>query len=100
MGIVLCAEQSTSGLSNSTRSSSVSASFVKPTHQLGYQCAGSVWGKMSSWLGKSPSARIAAGANMTAEEDPECVHIFTVASGLMYERLQKIMVLSVLRNTR
>ena len=62
--------------------------------------AGSVWGKMSSWLGKSPAVRIAAGANMTAEEDPECVHIFTVASGLMYERLQKIMVLSVLRNTK
>ena len=55
---------------------------------------------MSSWLGKTPSAQIAAGANMTAEEDPECVHIFTVASGLMYERLQKIMVLSVLRNTK
>ena len=55
---------------------------------------------MSSWLGKSPAAQMAAGANLTAEEDPECIHIFTVASGLMYERLQKIMVLSVLRSTK
>ena len=62
--------------------------------------ADSVWGKMSSWLGMSAAARRDAGANLTAEEDPECVHIFTVASGLMYERLQKIMVLSVLRNTK
>jgi hypothetical protein len=55
---------------------------------------------MSSWLGKPPARLVAAGTNLTAEEDPECVHIFTVASGLMYERLQKIMVLSVLRNTK
>ena len=63
-------------------------------------CAGGMWGKMSSWLGKSPAPGVAAGANLTAEEDPECIHIFTVASGLMYERLQKIMVLSVLRSTK
>lgn len=60
--------------------------------------AGSVLGKLSSWL--APSKVQAAGKNLTAEEDPDCVHIFTVASGLMYERLQKIMVLSVLRNTK
>ena len=59
-----------------------------------------MWGKMSSWLGKSPASQMAAGANLTAEEDPECIHIFTVASGLMYERLQKIMVLAVLRSTK
>ena len=65
-----------------------------------FPCAGGMWGKMSSWLGKSPASGAAAGANLTAEEDPECIHIFTVASGLMYERLQKIMVLSVLRSTK
>ena len=64
-----------------------------------FTCAGGMWGKMSSWLGKSSVVQMAAGANLTAEEDPECIHIFTVASGLMYERLQKIMVMSVLRST-
>eukprot|EP00891_Asterochloris_glomerata_P001730 jgi/Astpho2/1730/e_gw1.00032.131.1_t len=34
------------------------------------------------------------------EDDPETIHIFTVASGHMYERLQKIMILSVMKNTR
>jgi hypothetical protein len=34
------------------------------------------------------------------EEADDRVHVFTVASGHMYERLQKIMVLSVLRNTK
>ena len=36
----------------------------------------------------------------TPEEDPDTIHIFSVASGHMYERLQKIMILSVIRNTR
>jgi len=35
-----------------------------------------------------------------AEDDPDCIHIFTVASGHMYERLQKIMALSVLAHTK
>ena len=30
----------------------------------------------------------------------DVVNVFTIASGLMYERLQKIMILSVIRNTR
>ena len=63
---------------------------------------------MSSWLvpsgSSSGSARggggRAAGSNLTAEADPDAIHIFTVASGHMYERLQKIMVLSVLRTTK
>ena len=28
------------------------------------------------------------------------MHVFTIASGHMYERLQKIMILSVIRNTK
>ena len=37
---------------------------------------------------------------LSPEDDPETIHIFTVASGHMYERLQKIMILSVIKNTR
>jgi hypothetical protein len=40
------------------------------------------------------------GAALSPEDDPECIHIFTIASGLMYERLQKLMIVSVLRNTK
>lgn len=41
-----------------------------------------------------------AKAQLSPEDDPNTIHIFTVASGHMYERLQKIMILSVKRNTR
>ncbi|KAK9811403.1 hypothetical protein WJX72_003341 [[Myrmecia] bisecta] len=73
---------------------------------------GSIWGRMSNLLGGKESkrgeaapSRVSTGllprdGSMTAEEDPDTIHIFTVASGHMYERLQKIMVLSVIRNTR
>ena len=37
---------------------------------------------------------------MSPEDDQDTIHIFSVASGHMYERLQKIMILSVIRNTR
>ena len=40
------------------------------------------------------------GVALSPEDDPETIHIFTVASGHMYERLQKIMILSVIQNTR
>ena len=39
-------------------------------------------------------------SKLSPEDDPDTIHIFTVASGHMYERLQKIMVLSVLRTTK
>jgi Glucosyltransferase 24 len=42
----------------------------------------------------------AAGEAAKGEEADDRVHVFTVASGHMYERLQKIMILSVLRNTK
>ena len=44
--------------------------------------------------------RGSAKAQLSPEDDPNTIHIFTVASGHMYERLQKIMILSVIRNTR
>ena len=40
------------------------------------------------------------GSRLSPEDDPDTIHIFSVASGHMYERLQKIMILSVIRNTR
>ena len=41
-----------------------------------------------------------SGSGLSPEDDPNTIHIFSVASGHMYERLQKIMILSVIRNTR
>ena len=67
------------------------------------RAGGGVWGKVTSWLAPGSGGggmTQAMGADLSAEEDPNAVHIFTVASGHMYERLQKIMVLSVLRNTK
>jgi UDP-glucose:glycoprotein glucosyltransferase len=37
---------------------------------------------------------------LSPEDDPNTIHIFSVASGHMYERLQKIMILSVIRTTK
>ncbi len=39
-------------------------------------------------------------ADEVAKTEDDRVHVFTVASGHMYERLQKIMVLSVIRHTQ
>lgn len=46
--------------------------------------------KVSSWL--RPGDQVAEGK--------EPLNIFTIASGHMYERLQKIMILSVIKNTK
>ena len=63
----------------------------------------------ASWLGDkaagraptpSPPPSPSSLALLSAEDDPDAVHVFTVASGHMYERLQKIMVQSVLASTR
>ena len=67
--------------------------------------AGSIWGRVASWLAPGQQQSVLApGApttpRLSAEDDPDAVHIFTIASGHMYERLQKIMILSVLRNTK
>lgn len=44
--------------------------------------------------------QLSSGGGLSPEDDPDTIHIFSVASGHMYERLQKIMILSVTRNTR
>jgi UDP-glucose:glycoprotein glucosyltransferase len=55
---------------------------------------GSLWSKVSSWTGGSGVA-----APAVEGEERETIHVFTVASGHMYERLQKIMVLSAIKRT-
>ena len=57
------------------------------------------WKSLLGLAPKAPAAPVRA-QGLSPEEDPDTIHIFTVASGHMYERLQKIMVLSVLRHTR
>lgn len=67
----------------------------------GSEGKGSLWSKVSSWGGKAADAVAGAGpeaADAVAEDGR--IHIFTVASGHMYERLQKIMVLSAIKRTR
>lgn len=59
---------------------------------------------MSGWFGGSKGSGVAAakgeGGKLSPENDPDTIHIFTIASGHMYERLQKIMILSLIRNTK
>ena len=61
---------------------------------------------MANWLGGSKGKKAGKGdggvevQRLSPEDDPDTIHIFTVASGHMYERLQKIMVLSMIRNTK
>ena len=55
---------------------------------------GGLWGRM---FGAPPSS---GDALAPAGEDNSRIHIFSVASGHLYERFLKIMVLSVLKNTQ
>mmetsp|Transcript_11957 Transcript_11957/g.33653 ORF Transcript_11957/g.33653 Transcript_11957/m.33653 type:complete len:1727 (-) Transcript_11957:508-5688(-) len=52
-----------------------------------------LWGKLTSMLGSAAAPAKPAGSDL------ETINVFTVASGHMYERLQKIMILSVLKHT-
>ena len=63
---------------------------------------GSLWSKTKSFLGGKPAAaRAHAGDELVpVGEDNGRIHIFSVASGHLYERFLKIMVLSVLRHTQ
>jgi hypothetical protein len=47
-----------------------------------------------------PAANATAAAAAAATKDYGTINVFTVASGHMYERLQKIMILSVIKNTK
>jgi UDP-glucose:glycoprotein glucosyltransferase len=60
---------------------------------------GGIWGRAKGWL--APSAGGGSGkAVAPVGEDNSKIHIFSVASGHLYERFLKIMVLSVLRHTK
>ncbi len=41
-----------------------------------------------------------APARVVGKPGEDTINVFTVASGHMYERLQKIMILSVIKNTK
>ena len=58
------------------------------------------WTSLFGGKGSKAAAALQQRSTLSPEEDPDTIHIFTVASGHMYERLQKIMVLSVLRTTK
>lgn len=58
---------------------------------------GGMWGNIKSlFSGDEGSKRVA----FTPPDPNEPINVFTVASGHMYERLQKIMMLSVIKNTK
>jgi UDP-glucose:glycoprotein glucosyltransferase len=57
-----------------------------------------LWGRAKSLLRAAPAASSVPA--LPAGEDNSKIHIFSVASGHLYERFLKIMVLSVLRTTR
>lgn len=48
----------------------------------------------------SSSTAAAAAKKKQKKADYGTINVFTVASGHMYERLQKIMILSVIKNTK
>ena len=65
---------------------------------------GGVWSKLFG-AGKKkvpPAAAVGGGAVVpaAAEAEGDVINVFTVASGHMYERLQKIMFLSVVKNSK
>lgn len=61
----------------------------------------SIWSSISSWTSndKKESSKLFNELN-EAQKDTERINIFSVASGHLYERLLRIMMLSVLKNTK
>jgi len=58
---------------------------------------GSVWSSLSNWFsGDSATAEQA----VTDKSGEDTIHVFSLASGHLYERFLKIMMLSVVRNTK
>ena len=64
------------------------------------QGGGSLWSKTKSFLGGKQQAARSPDSLAPVGEDNSRIHIFSVASGHLYERFLKIMVLSVLRHTQ
>jgi UDP-glucose:glycoprotein glucosyltransferase len=57
-------------------------------------------GKESEPLLPAADDTDAVAASAAAAKASNVINVFTVASGHMYERLQKIMILSVIKNTK
>lgn len=53
-----------------------------------------LWGSLKT----SIMGKVAGGSSKNNSDD--VINVFTIASGHMYERLQKIMILSVIKNTK
>lgn len=53
-----------------------------------------------SLLPAADKAADGKGGKAAAKKKYDTINVFTVASGHMYERLQKIMILSVIKNTK
>jgi len=61
----------------------------------------SLWSSISNLFGEGKAAAAAAApAFDPAVRSNETIHVFSLASGHLYERFLKIMILSVVRNTR
>ena len=77
-----------------------------PASEPAPEGGGSLWAKARGVLSRGGSAAGGAGKGSAAAPaapeggDPETINVFTIASGHMYERLQKIMILSVIKRTR
>uniref|UniRef100_T1KNA5 UDP-glucose:glycoprotein glucosyltransferase n=1 Tax=Tetranychus urticae TaxID=32264 RepID=T1KNA5_TETUR len=56
----------------------------------------SLWGSISSWTGGSKKKQ----TNGVQEKETEKLNIFSLASGHLYERLLRIMMLSVIKHTK
>ncbi|MEW5302056.1 MAG: hypothetical protein WDW36_004866 [Sanguina aurantia] len=78
----------------------------EPVEVTGSKPSAGLWGGVSSLLsGKRPLAASPPAGSLPATTTlngypNDVINIFTVASGHMYERLQKIMILSVIGNTQ
>lgn len=61
----------------------------------------SLWGSLSSWTSGSDTKKPNSYTELSeAQKDSERLNIFSLASGHLYERLLRIMMLSVLKNTK
>jgi UDP-glucose:glycoprotein glucosyltransferase len=71
------------------------SSLVDSGSGIAAPSSSSMWSKVTKALTRDNSDVIG-----DSDDDDETIHVFTVASGHMYERLQKIMILSAIKRTK
>ncbi|XP_054159379.1 UDP-glucose:glycoprotein glucosyltransferase 1-like [Oppia nitens] len=59
----------------------------------------SLWNSFS-WNSSPSSSKKKDKTNATVNEEPDRINVFSLATGHLYERLMRIMILSVLKNTK